>query len=157
MIFLVLLKRQRVSEMVFVFDIPAFRLAYPAFANSVTYSDATLTAYWDSAACYISNEDYGYLNGLCRLKALNLMTAHLAAIATLIASSKTPGLVQAATIDKISVTLTPPPLANQWQWWLSLTPYGQQLFALLQVQLAGGYYIGGGFEVGAFRKGGGIF
>ncbi|OWK47571.1 hypothetical protein FRUB_01270 [Fimbriiglobus ruber] len=38
-----------------------------------------------------------------------------------------------ATIDKISVTLEPPPAPNAWQYWLQSSPYGQQLLALLQV------------------------
>lgn len=78
---------------------------------------------------------------------LNMMVAHLLALSTQIgntpAAPKTPGLKQSATIDKISISLTPPPFKNQWQWWLSLTPYGQQLFALLQIATTGGAYYGG--------------
>lgn len=97
------------------------------------------------------------LEGECRYRALTLLTAHLAALGVLIAAGQVPGLVQTATVDKVSVSLTPPPILTQFQWWLSLTPYGQQLLALLQVASVGGIYIGGLPEISAFRKVGGIF
>jgi hypothetical protein len=66
--------------------------------------------------------------------------------------------MQTANIDKVNVSLTPPPLKNQWQWWLSISPWGQQLWALLQVNSVGGHYIGGspvlsGFANAPFRGG----
>lgn len=141
----------------YVFNIPAFRISYPAFASDTTFPDVTLQAYWDSATCYISDTDYGYLSGDCRYKAITLMTAHLTALSVLIAKGQVPGLVQSATIDKIAISLTPPPVKNQWQWWLSLTPYGQQLLALLHVAAVGGLFVGGLPERAAFRKVGGVF
>lgn len=123
----------------------AFRALFPAFANATTYPEVTLQQYWNTAILYITNVNGGwYCGGLTlaqQTQALNLMTAHLAALAAIIASGNIPSLVTAAGIDKINVTLTPPPVKNQWQWWLSLTPYGQQLFALLQVAGAGGFYV----------------
>lgn len=143
---------------VFVFDIPAFRVSFPAFANSTVYPDATLQMYWDNAGCIVENTTYEcyMLAGVCRYRALNLLTAHLAAISDLIAAGQVPGLVQNATIDKVTVGLTPPPLLTQFQWWLSLTPYGQQLLVILQVSSVGGEYYGGLPEISAFRKVGGI-
>lgn len=142
---------------VYVFDIPQFRVDYPAFSNTVTYPDQILQNNFNNATCYISNEDYGWLAGDCRYQALTLMTAHLTALNDLVAAGQVPGLAQTATIDKISISLTPPPLKNQWQWWLSLTPYGQNLLALLQVNSVGGLYIGGLPETSAFRRFSGLF
>lgn len=136
---------------VFTFDVAAFRLAYPAFDNDTAFPEATLQAYWNSAVCYISPTDYGDLSGPSRFLALNLMTAHLTALSVIIAGGQVPGLMQASAIDKVNVTLTPPVFKNQWQWWLSLTPYGQQLFALLQVISASGFYVGGSPQRSAFR------
>ena len=133
------------------FNVEAFRALYPAFAATPP-TDATLQAYWDAATCYISNKNCGSLRGNCRQQALNLMTAHLAALSVIIAAGQTPGQVQSSTIDKISVTLTPPVQDNQWQWWLGTTPYGQQLLALLQVRSAGGFFFGGRFEPLAIRR-----
>ncbi len=139
------------------FDVSAFRLSFPAFANDAAYSDVSLRANWDAATCYVSPQSYGYLHGECRTRALNLMTAHLVALADTVKAGQTPGMVSAATIDKVTVTLTPPPIKSQWQWWLSLTPYGQQLLALLSASAAGGFYISGLPESSAFRRVHGIY
>lgn len=142
------------------FDVAAFRLAYPAFANPNTfYADATLQQYWNSAINYISNysPNCSLFPVAKQALALNYMTAHLAELSNIIRCGNTPGMVTSATIDKVSVTLQPPPEVNQWQWWLNLTPYGQQLLALLQVASVGGMYFGGRPEIAAFRKTGGQF
>jgi hypothetical protein len=123
------------------FDVDKFRAAFPAFANKSVYPDLMLTGYWDVAALYISTSDYGYLYGDARQRALDLMAAHLAKLADMINSGQTPGLVQGSTIDKISVTLTPPPQTDQFLWWLNLTGYGAQLAALLSVKAVGGFYV----------------
>ncbi len=145
---------------VILFNVVQFRTAFPAFADPVTFPTPTLQGYWDSATCimqdYVSNCDV--LNSKTRTRALNLLTAHLAQLSTMVAAGQTVGLVQGATIDKVSVTLTPPPVKNQWQWWLSLTPYGSQLLALLQAHTAGGIYIPAlPPERNAFRKNYGVF
>lgn len=139
------------------FDVSAFRAQFPAYANTTTYPNNTLSMYWDTATFYISSNDYGWLNGDKRQRALNMMTAHLVCLSDKIAAGETPGLEQAATIDKVSITLTPPPVKSQFMWWLSLTPYGAQLLALLSTMGAGGMYIGGNRETSAFRKAFGVF
>lgn len=143
---------------ILTFDVVQFRIDYPEFTDP-PYSDADLQRCWNTATCYISNQNCGTLSGECRQLALNLMTAHLCTIANLAASGagQVSGLVQSATIDKISVSQTPPPLKSQWQWWLSTTIYGQQLFALLQARSVGGFYAPGLPETSAFRRVGGIF
>jgi hypothetical protein len=145
------------SEPIILFDVDIFREQMPAFANATTYPDNTIEMYWDMATCYVSDLNCGWLAGDCRRLAINYMTAHLLALSVLIAAGQTPGLVQTSTIDKISVGLTPPPLKNQWQWWLMTTPYGAALQALLAARSVGGFYIGGLPERSAFRKVGGIF
>jgi Protein of unknown function (DUF4054) len=142
---------------ILTFDVTLFRQQFPAFADPTVFPDALLQMYWDMATCYISNCNYGWLNGDCRVLAINMMTAHLVATSVLIAAGQTSVLVQGATVDKVTVSLTPPPLNNQWQWWLSTTPYGQQLFALLQAKSVGGLYIGGSLELAAFRRVGGFY
>jgi uncharacterized protein DUF4054 len=141
----------------YVFDVTKFRLTYPAFADPLKYPDALLQQNFDFSGCYVTNDNYGWLRGDCRYNALTLMTAHLTALYDINKSGQIAGQIQDATIDKISVSLTPPPNPNEWQWWLSQTGYGQQLLALLQVNSAGGFYIGGLPEKSGFRKVGGIF
>lgn len=142
---------------VLTFDAAAFRAFYPQYSNEQTYPTATLQGYWDAATCFISDRNCGYLKGDCRVKAIWLMMVHLLTIAATVTAGDTPGQVQSATIDKVSVSLTPPPIPNQWQWWLGTTPSGAQLLALLQVNSAGGMYIGAAPEIQSIRKGGGLF
>jgi hypothetical protein len=125
------------------FNVTEFRVAFPAFENTTTYPDDILQGWFDVASVYISTTDYGALTLLPRTRSLDLMTAHLAAMATTQAAGNTPGFVQSATIDKISVTLTPPKNQSDFLWWLNGTPYGAQLAALLTVHAVGGFYVPG--------------
>ncbi len=140
-----------------VFDVVEFRAAFPEFADDTKYPDALLQRHWDNATCYVSDEDYGCLSGACRQQAIDLMTAHLVKIEEGILSGDNSSFVQSATIDKVSVTVVPPPAGSQYAWWLSLTPYGQQLLALLKSKTVGGLYVSGRPEKSAFRKVGGFF
>ena len=144
--------------MAITFDVAVFRQQFPAFDNEATYSDATLQTMFDAATCYISDDDYGRLNGNCRLRALNLMTAHLQSIQDSInAGEGSPDILVSASIGSTSVTVQPPENKDQWEWWLNQTPYGQQLLSLLLSTSVGGFYIGGLAERSAFRKFGGQF
>jgi hypothetical protein len=133
----------------------AFRLQFPVYSDAATYPQATIQQYWNNATAYLSNQIGNCFNGMNlnqQTLALNLMTAHLLTLSLIIAANSTPGIVTGATIDKISVTLEPPPETNQWQWWLNQTPYGQQLLALLQIAAAGGrFYTGRPPVATAFR------
>jgi hypothetical protein len=127
----------------------AFRALFPAYSPVSPQSlPTTIQVYWDMATAYVSDRAGGCYIGGMNLKqqtlALNLMTAHLLYLSGLIQSGNTPGVMTGATIDKISVTLEPPPVKNQWQYWLQTTPYGQQLLALLQVASVGGFYASSG-------------
>jgi len=148
--------------MVFTFDPALFRSQFPAFASVTDYPTATLQVYYNISGLYISTNDYGYLNGDGRAYALNLMTAHITAINDINAAaaenqSTSVGLVTSASVGDVSVSIQPPPTKSAFDYWLSLTPYGQQLLALLNMIGAGGLYIGGLPERSAFRKVGGIF
>ena len=125
---------------VITFNPAAFR-TNPAFAAFKDLPDATLNMYWQTATNFISPCKYGWMNCSSRTLALNLLTAHLAAISDIISTGNVPQVVKGATIDKVSVTLEPPPGENEWQWWLNTTPYGQQCLALLLNKAAGGIYV----------------
>ena len=142
---------------VITFDVTLFRAQFPAFADPRTYPDLVLQMYWTIGTNFISSNNVGSLNGDSRILALNAMCAHLAALSGLIASGQTPNIIQGSTIDKVSVTLVPPPVQSEWRWWLNTTPYGMMLLTLLQARSAGGFYIGGLPERSAFRVVGGIF
>lgn len=139
------------------FNAPEFRKQFPAFKDSGAFSDPQLQTYFDLATNYISNENYGWIQGSTRAYGLNLMTAHLAELGGMIANGDTPGIVTSSSIDRIAVTLVAPDTSDAWRYWLNLTPYGQQYLAMLSAQSAGGLYIGGSDERGAFRKSYGRF
>lgn len=136
-----------------------FRLQFPYFASTVTYPQATLQRNFDTGTNYVSAYNYGFLNDAARQTALYMMTAHLTMLNDmLIANAGAPSqMVTRAKIDQIEVTLQPPPEKNQFQWWLNLTQFGQQLLALLQIKSAGGWAVGGLPERRGFRRVGGGF
>lgn len=126
----------------------AFRALFPAYANSVTYPVTSVQVFWDTATAYVGNSTGGCYTGKMtaaqQMLALNQMTAHLLCLSDLISSGNTPGVVVGGTVDKVSVTLEPPPAPNQWQYWLQTSPYGQQLLSLLQIASVGGLYVSSG-------------
>jgi hypothetical protein len=135
-----------------VFDVDFFRQAYPEFGNDTVFLTPTLQLYWDQSSTYISTHNVGSLNNVSRQRALNLMTAHIAKIQIFNLSGEVPGIITQSQVDKVQVQLEPPPLPNQFQWWLGTTVYGQQLLAMLQIRSVGGFYTPAGQSVlSAFR------
>ncbi len=133
---------------VITFDYELFQLQIPSYAS---YGEAKTEVFWDIAINYVNDTgNYGCMQGTSRAYAINLMTAHLIYLQALIAAGQVPALVQDSQVDKIQISLTPPPVKNQFDWWLSLTPYGQSLLALLQVSSVGGFYIGGSAPLAGF-------
>lgn len=140
------------------FNYAEFIALCPAYADSNLYPEATLQGFWNSAILYMSPVgNFGAIQGDSRQFAINMLTAHLTYISGLTQAGTVPYLMQTSTIDKVSIGLTPPPLKNQFQWWLSVSPYGQQLLALLQVSSVGGFYIGGSPQRAAFGYQGGYY
>lgn len=124
-----------------------FRALFPAFASTVKYPLATLSLYWGVATSYISKWPQCDFDGFTieqQTLALNDMTAHLLQLNTMAATGRQAGIVTAAGVGAVNVSLQPPPEVNQWQWWLNQTPYGQMLLALLEVVTVGGLYIADG-------------
>ena len=132
---------------VILFDPAAFRALFKAFADTSAYPNQVLQLWWDTGTNYVSDLDSGIWCGDMSLSqrtlALNYITAHLVYLADQIAAGQQTGFVSSSTIDKVSVTMVAPPVPNQWQFWLTQSPYGQQLLALLEVASAGGDYIAG--------------
>ena len=140
------------------FDPAAFRQQFAAFTDP-PYSDQALGVAWDMATCHLKPDDWCGLSGDCLQYALNLMTAHIATQMQTLATAQpvAAGAVSSATIDRVSVTVTVPPVSDGWQAWLSSTPYGLMLWSLLSTKAASGFYVGGWPERAGFRKAGGVF
>lgn len=139
-------------------DTEKFRLLFPAFGDATLYPDAMLEAWFSFAKCEIAPNDSCVLAGECLDMALMLCLAHiLQMMADAAKGTMRTGAITAAAIDKVSASFTAPPFASGWQYWLSMTPYGIQLWGLLSSNATGGFYIGGRPEQAAFRKAGGRF
>ena len=134
-----------------VFDLSAFRTAYPVF-DSVP--DATVQAAATSALCLIGQDGCD-----CDVQMWQLMVAHLLYIQGQVATGNGgAGAVTSATIDKVSVAFAAPPFGTSaYKFWLFKSPYGGQLLALLDRCSKGGVYVGGLPERSAFRSVGGVF
>lgn len=143
-------------------DKPLFRSLFPEFADVVAYPDAVLQTRWDNeATLYVTAANEGDLMDGKRAYAIQCMLAHLLRLTKLATAAgaggtAVTGVVTQATVDKVSVTLAPPPARGEWGHWLAQTPYGVQLSAFLSAQAAGGFYYGGLPERSAFRKVGGV-
>ncbi len=123
-----------------------FRALFPAFADVNKYPLVTLSLYWGVATSYISKYPQ-FFAGITldqQTLMLNQMTAHVTQLNTMAATAQQAGIVTAAGVGAVNVSLQPPPEVNQWQWWLNQTPYGQMLLALMQVLTVGGYYFSDG-------------
>ena len=133
-----------------------FRALFPQYANATAYPTIALQLWWNNAGSYLNPNYYGCGWGGMTLAqqtlALNYMTAHLYFINNLAAANEDSGIITSAGIDKISITLEPPPEVNQWQWWLNQSPYGKQLLALLQVAVVGGRFFNPVPTSTAFRR-----
>ncbi|GAB3484394.1 DUF4054 domain-containing protein [Azotobacter salinestris] len=132
-------------------DLAAFRQRFPQFAS---VPDETVTATAADAECYLSGQGCS-----CAELQIELMTAHLLALrqAAQAGTGGVTGAVTSATVGKVTVSTTPPPVRSSWDWWLSSTPYGAELLALLRSCAVGGLYVGGRPERAAFRSVGGRF
>lgn len=137
-----------------VLDADAFREQFSAFASMPT---STLQLFWDTAVLYMGDYPSCALPLTAKTGALNLLTAHLAALNALAQTGSTPAIVTMSRIDKIQVQLAAPPTTSGWAFWLATTPYGLQLWALLQQRSAGGFYAAGSPVRAGFRQVGGGF
>ena len=158
---------------ILTFDYDGY-IANPQFAlysDPTNYPESLLLNYWNVAINYISNVgNFGDIQGDQRQYAIQLMLSHLIYLTNLIntgngfgtgtggAPGTVPYQMQSATVDKVSVQVTPPPNPDQFQWWLGTSPFGQQLLAMLQIQTVGGHYIGGSnVRAGFLGAGGGAW
>ena len=135
-----------------------FRKMFSEFELEGKYPNEVLEIWFGIASGHLpksrsfSEKSYNY--------ALMLMVAHLISLNEKSASESSggnSGIVTSASEGSVSVSFSAPPTQNGWEFWLSSTPYGLQLWALLQQMSSGGRYIGGLPERSAERKVGGVY
>lgn len=130
-------------------NVPLFRQLFPYFKDPEQFSDPFLESCYDASLWHLE-----WQRGT---RPMMLMTAHIAYLSVNAGAGKANGMVQASTVGKVQVQLVAPPVKSQWQWWLGLTPYGQELLAILASMAVGGFLFGGRPEGRAFRKVGGVW
>lgn len=146
-------------------DIKKFREMFPEFSDPSAYPDARIELCWDLAQVHVCSKDGPLFSGKELDLSLNLVTAHILFLMAPQTGSASGGsvsggaggIVTSATVDKVSVSMSPPPFSDSWDYWLSQTPYGLQFLALLSKASVGGFYFGGLPERLPIRKVGGIF
>ena len=118
-----------------VYNDENFRNQFPAFENTTIFPPAQLEGWWTMATAYINIDNtrpWIFKSGQLQL-AVDLMCAHLAASFTLISNGIPSVLVIGTTEGSVTVSMEPPPSKTAFGWWLSTTPYGAQLRALLRI------------------------
>lgn len=137
------------------FDLVSFKASFPALA---TVAPESLAVFFTNATVFLGAYDGCLLSGDVLQRCLNLLTAHLAQTSNLLTSGQSQvAPIVSATQGSVSVSMQPPPATSGWKYWLASTPYGQQLWALLSMRVAGGFLVGGSLERKSFRKAGGVF
>ncbi len=127
--------------------VDGMRQQLPYFADTTKYPNAVLAVDLDNAQNYISPLDLGPLKGNSRVYAVYLMAGHLQLLRDRLSKGQTgTGIKTGASVDKVSVTLTPPPFKDQYDYWLNLTPFGAELLFLLNSVTGAGWYVGGSDE-----------
>ncbi len=139
-------------------DLTAFTSTFPAFANQAQYPPAMINTFYAAAGNYIDqNDNWSGMNGSMLDWALQLLTCHLLVLLGQMTAGQQTGFLTSSSISDVTNTFLAPVARDGWEFWLTQTPYGNQLWALLDVQSAGGWSVGGGPETWALRKAGGFF
>lgn len=103
------------------FDIAVFRARYPEFAN---VDDSTLNAYFSEATVYCNNTDASRVSDLGqRAVFLNMLTAHIAALAGRASQGGLVGRINQATKGSVSVSSEMAPPVGSAAWFMQTT-YG---------------------------------
>lgn len=127
-----------------ILTVDDFRQSMPQFSDITKYPDEMVDLSIDRAGYYING---GKCTCPCNWRgyAYKLMVAHLLTISTKVMSgdSSANGRITSTSIDKISVSLDVPQTKDSLDYWLSLTPYGLELLALLNAKAPAGIYSGG--------------
>jgi hypothetical protein len=125
-----------------VFPLAMFLAYFPEFDDESKYTKASVQSAGLRAMMHITPSAEGMpFVGKYREYGLFLMTAHIATLAKMDdgESGGVAGRPFKSTVGSVSVESTKPNsfVADDWNFWLSLTNYGAELLALLDTQAQG--------------------
>ena len=139
------------TEATVIVTVERFRADFTEFADEAKYPDATLLNHIHRASSFVSRHNSNYFKDDERLLAVELMAAHIQTIAAnILRGSAGGGLVGSSAVGSVSVSLIPPMIKRQFDYWCNQTAYGQQYMALLGAHSPAGLFLGGSFQR-AFR------
>ena len=97
------------------------------------------------AECYVSPNNSRF-EAQKRKLAIYLFTAHLLTIQSSIQDGQIQGgITVSSSIDKVSISMVPPPAKGAFEYWLSQTQYGIEFLALLESEISTPFLLGGSF------------
>lgn len=138
------------------FSVAKFRTDFVEYSDVTKFPDALLTNtasltvhFMQSSGDMLTGDSYDY--------AVELLVAHMLSMAAAAQGGSQGGFYTSSTVDKVSVTMLPPVVRDNFAFYLTQTPYGIQLQALLLAKAIGGTFVGGNQESAAFRRSGGVF
>jgi len=138
-------------------DLAIFRARFPKFSDINAYPDIAIQAQFNTAIAFMSNEPNCFLAVGAQEEALYLLTAHLLYISSMIAAGTPVQVMVSAAEGTVNAGFAPPPFKNGFQFWLTSTPYGSMLWALLQIHSVGGAFVAGTRSRSGIRKPQGYF
>lgn len=130
-----------------VVNIDEFIAQFPEFNDDVYNS--LIPVYLKRALTFCSACNFGRLKNYKRILAIYLLTAHLLTLSNQTnnnGNSGQGGIVGSASVGDVSISYVQIPNLDKFDYWLSLTPYGLQLIALLEILSSVPFYIGGSYE-----------
>jgi len=122
-----------------------FRSDFPSFSDETTHPSAIIQGAINRAYQFVSRKVSAYLmDEDAQMLALELMTAHIKTIGDKIAQGNSAGgMVGASTVGDVSITLIPPIIKRNFDFWINQTQFGQEYVALLGSQCPAGLFLGG--------------
>lgn len=133
---------------VVIVSLDEFYREYPEF-NTEAYQNICPICF-RRAKCRIGIKNTCFLKDCKRIEIIYLLTAHLSVLSLRAQSgqggAQGSGQVASASVGEVSVSYVQIPGLDSWSYWLSSTPYGLELLALLDSLSAMGFYFGGTLE-----------
>lgn len=124
-----------------------FRADFPEFADETKFPESILLNCIHRASSFISRRNSSSFRDGNRELALELMAAHIYTLSRNAAGgSAGGGLVGSSSVGSVSVSLIPPLVKRQFDYWCNQTAYGQQYMALLGAHSPAGLFLGGSFQ-----------